>query len=342
MRGKFGVLAFAAVLTLPAGCRKGPAPADAGEKTTPAPDLPTPVRVATVGRRTLTEVVSAPGHTAALSQQKVRAPFAGTLLDARVLDGDVVRRGQVLATIVSRETEAALSGAREMQREARTPAEHADADRAVVLGERNLVRKAVVASADGPVLSHAAAAGDRVAEDQELFTIADSSTVVFLVDVGQVDLPRIRPGQPASVELGGGQNPIAGRVHSILPGANAVDFTGPVRIDLPPSSGRLPMGLFGTARITTGERPNSLVVPDAAVLKDDVTGISRVAAIVDRRLHWIEVQTGLKQDGVTEIRNGNLPDGSAVAITGMVGLPEGKTVSIAQASAPAAAKPAKP
>lgn len=102
------------------------------------------------------------------------------------------------------------------------------------------------------------------------------------------------------------------------------------------------MGLFGTARITTGERPNSLVVPDAAVLKDDVTGISRVAAIVDGRVRWIAVQTGLKQDGVTEIRSGNLPDGSTVAISGMIGLPEGKTVSVAPAAAPADAKPAKP
>jgi multidrug efflux pump subunit AcrA (membrane-fusion protein) len=61
---------------------------------------------------TLSEVVTGPGHTAALSQQKVRAPFAGTLVELRVTDGDTVRRGQVLGTIVSRESEAALAGAR--------------------------------------------------------------------------------------------------------------------------------------------------------------------------------------------------------------------------------------
>jgi RND family efflux transporter MFP subunit len=271
--------------------------------------------------------VTGPGHTTALSQQKVRAPFAGTLIELKVLDGDVVRRGQAVGTVVSRETEAALSGAREMLREARTPQERSDAERAVSLAERNIVRRAIVASADGPVLSRAAAAGDRVTEDQEVLTIEDSSTVVFLVDVAQTDLPRIRPGQPATVELGGGQKPISGSVRSILPGANAADFTGPVRVDLPPSAGHLPLGLFGTARIATGEKKDAVVVPDAAVLRDDVTGTSRIAAVVNGRVHWVTVQTGLRQNGVTEITAGNLPPGD-VAVSGMIGLPEGKTVSV--------------
>ena len=73
--------------------------------------------------RNLESLASAPGHTVALVQQKIRVPFAGTLVTLSVADGDRVRRGEVVGTIVSRDSEAALSGAREMEREANTPAE---------------------------------------------------------------------------------------------------------------------------------------------------------------------------------------------------------------------------
>ena len=310
-----------------AGCRKAESRSEEPAKAETAPDAPSPVRVAPISRRTLTEIVSGPGHTAALTQQKVRAPFAGTLVELRVSDGDVVRRGQQVGTVVSRESDAALSGAREMVREARSPAERADAERAVALAERNLVRRSLVASADGPVLSHAAASGDRVSEDQEVLTIEDSSSIVFVADVPQGDLARVRPGQRAAVDLGGGRTENAGTVHGILPSANPVDFTGAVRIDFP-GAARLPLGLFGSARIVVGERRDALVVPDAAVLRDDVAGTSRIALVSGNRLHWVPVTPGLRQEGVTQISGPGVPVEGQVVVSGMIGLPEGKSVAI--------------
>ncbi|MEP6801313.1 MAG: efflux RND transporter periplasmic adaptor subunit [Acidobacteriota bacterium] len=313
------------LLTL-AGCR-GRDTDDPPKPSAPAKDVPTAVRIARVSSASLSETVSGPGHTSALSQQKVRAPFAGTLLELRVTDGDVVRRGQAIGTMVARESEAALSGAREMVREAQSPAQHADAERAIALAERNLVRKSIAASADGPVLSHAAASGDKLAEDQEILTIADASSIVFLADVPQNDLPRIHPGQAASVEITGRPAAIPGRVHSVLPGANAVDFSGSVRIDLPGSAARLTLNLFGTARLTVGERPEALVVSDAAILRDDVSGTARLAAVVNGRVHWIDVRTGLRSNGATEVSGNGVTAGLPVIVSGMVGLPEGKAVA---------------
>jgi multidrug efflux pump subunit AcrA (membrane-fusion protein) len=214
-----------------------------------------------------------------------------------------------------------------MLREAATPTERRDAERAVALAEKNLVRKPVLANADGSVLSHAATGGERVSEDQEIITIADASTIVFLADVAQNDLAKIRPGQPAQVEIGGRPAPLAGRVHSTLPGANPADFTGVVRIDLHHVARQLALGLFGTARVTVASRSAALVVPDAAVVRDDVTGVSRVAAVVNGHAHWLAVTTGLKQNGTTEISGPDVAEGTVVIESGMVGLPEGKSVS---------------
>jgi multidrug efflux pump subunit AcrA (membrane-fusion protein) len=327
------LLLLALTLAVASGCGKKAEKegegAGASKAEAAAPDAPTPVVAAAVSARDLAVVVSAPGKTAALNQQKVRAPFAGTLTALTVSDGDRVRRGQVVGTVVSRESEAALSGAREMLRDSHSPAERADAERAVALAEQNLVRKPLMASADGAVLSHAASAGEKVSEDQEVLTIEDASTVVFVADVPQTDLAKIRDGQRATVQLGSDPRAIPGTVHSILPGANAADFTGSVRVDLPAAAARLALGLFGMARIVVGERPGALVVPDAAVLKDDVTGVTRVASIAGGKIHWLDVKPGLRQDGVTEIAGAPLQPGAQVAVSGMIGLPEGKTVAVA-------------
>ncbi|HLN58008.1 MAG TPA: HlyD family efflux transporter periplasmic adaptor subunit, partial [Thermoanaerobaculia bacterium] len=322
---------IAAVLLVAAACRGGSetkgkdVTASASEAT---PSAPTAVRVAAVAHATLPLTVSAPGKTAALAQQKVRAPFAGTLTDLKVADGDPVSRGQTLGTIVARESEAAVSGAREMLREASTPAERSDAERALALAQKDLIRRALVASWDGAVIAHTASAGDRVTEDQEILTISEAASLVFLVDVPQSDLSRIRPGQKATVELAGGRAPVAGAVHSVLPGANTADFTGQVRVDLPAAAATGPIGLFGTAHILIGERSGVAVVPDAAILRDDVSGVSRVCLVVDGKAHWTVVAAGVKDSGRTEIVSPPLADGQPVIVSGLVGLPEGKNVSI--------------
>lgn len=318
------MLTLVAVLT--AGCGKEP-----GTVSTPAaqdPAAATPVRIAPVTRTTLSAVVSAPGRTAALREQKVRAPFAGTLKELLVADGDTVSGGQVLGTIVSRDSEAALSGSREMVREAKSPAEKRDAERSLELAQMNLVRAALHASAAGTVVSHVANRGDRLTEGQEILTISDWGSIVFLADVPQSDLPGIRPGQSAVIELGGRPQSIPGVVYATLPAANAADFTAPVRIDLRGTSSRLPAGLSGMGRITVGQHPGVLTVLDAAILRDDVTGVSRVAVVEQDRARWIVVTTGLTEKGKTEITSGNLSEGRKAIVSGQVGLPEGSPVVI--------------
>jgi len=315
------------LLCLLLGCHKAPE-AGEGSRGGATPSAPTPVRVAPAEKATLPLFVSGPGKTAALAQQKVRAPFAGTLVSLSVSDGDPVHRGQTLGTIVARESEAALSGAREMLRQASTDAERSDAERAVGMAERNLVRKPLTASWDGSVLSHAASAGDRVSEDQEILTINDAGTTVFLADVPQSDLPRVRPGQEATIDLAGGRNPLIGSVHVVLPAANAGDFTGQVRVDLPKAAGSVPIGLFGSVRIRVGERADTTVVPNAAVFRDDVSGVSRLCLVAGGKAHWIDVTTGARDSGKTEIVSPALAPEQAVIVSGLVGLPEGKAVSI--------------
>jgi RND family efflux transporter MFP subunit len=310
------------------GACRGKAPEAGGPPLAAEPtvSVAVPVRVGAVARLTLTDEVTASGHTAALAQQKIRAPFAGTLTELAVTDGDRVHRGQELGAGVSRDTEAALAGARDMQRQARTDAEKADAARALALAERSLVRAAILAPSDGVVLSHSAVRGDRVSEDQEILTIADAASVAFLVDVAQSDLARIRPGQAVSVEIAGRPGRISGAVHDVLPGANTADYTAAVRVDLRGVDGVPPLGLFGTARITVAEHRNATVVPESALIRDDVTGTTRLVVVEKGRARWLNVSPGSRSGGRVEITAPPLDLGQIVVVSGQVGLADGAPV----------------
>jgi hypothetical protein len=49
---------------------------------------------------------------------------------------------------------------------------------------------------------------------------------------------------------------------------------------------------------------------------------------VNGKAHWIEVTAGIKDSGRTEIVSPPLADGQAAIVSGLVGLPEGKTIAI--------------
>lgn len=304
--------------------------AGSGEAVVPAA---TPVHAAVVRRSTLFVRVSGPGVTTAVQLDTLRAPFAGNLVEFQVQDGQSVSPGQVLGRIVSRDSAAALEGARSMVASAATPQDRADAERALELARRSLVAKAIRAGVDGVVVSHQVSAGALVAQDQELVAIAASSAIAFVVRMDQSDLARVRPGQAASVEIPAHPGKLSARVHGILPaapaGASQNDASAGVRLDFEgPARPRLP-GLYGTATIAVAEAREALVVPAAAVSRDDITGVTRVATITaGSRVHWVDVKAGIADGNQVQLVTPDFPLGTRVVTEGLVGLPEGAHVEV--------------
>ncbi|MGH7626939.1 MAG: efflux RND transporter periplasmic adaptor subunit [Gemmatimonadaceae bacterium] len=287
----------------------------------------TPVRVATAVRGNMARIVAGPGRTDALDVQKVRAPFTGTLEALHVSIGDHVRGGQLLGTVVAQASQAALAGAEAMSRAAATPAQRSDAARALELAKANIVQTPLRAPRAGTVVSRGASQGDLVSQGDSIVSIASAGSIVFLARIAQMDIARIRPGQHADVVFPGRPTPVRGVVHGLLP-ADTSAMTVPVRIDLLRGNA-LSIGLFGTTRITVGEASNVTIVPLAALLRDDVSGITRMAVVSGTDVaHWITVTTGLQQGDSVEITSPPLAAGERVILSGQVGLPEGSRVRV--------------
>jgi len=320
------------IAALLAGCTgqsddPGPARSKADLPVPPASDAATPVQVAAVTLDTLLVTVGGPGRTEALREGRLRAPFTGTLVSLEVADGDPVEAGQEVGFLVSRSSEAELEGARAMLDAASTPQAREDASRALELARKNLVRVPLRAPERGLVVSHGANGGDRVGEGDEILTIAGAGSIVFVAQITQGDLGRLRPGQPATVRLAEG-SVLAGRVHAVLPATSSRSLSASVRIDLPPESPR-ETGLFGDATIVVDRRRGVRTVPEEAVLTDDLAGTSRVAMLAeDGTAHWVQVTLGARDRHRVEIRSSEPEAGRRVMVSGLVGLPEGTRVRV--------------
>ena len=286
----------------------------------------TPVQMARVQRRNLRTIVTAPGRTAALIEERVRAPFVGTLTSLTVTVGDHVRRGQEIGAIVAQNSEAALRGAQAMMQSARTPAERADAERAVGLAERDLVHTPLRVGRPGVVTARSASVGERLSEGDSIVSVAASGSIVFIAEIAQSEVGGVAAGQLAEIALAAAPHPLGGIVHGILPPDTSSSSALRVRIDLPTGSPPI-VGLFGTAHVVVGERRNVPAVPSGAVLRDDITGVTRVAVVTPNdRAHWVEVATGISDSGWVEIVRPPLDPGMGVITSGQVGLPDSARV----------------
>jgi RND family efflux transporter MFP subunit len=326
-----GLAAFAA-------CSHGNDPASAGSSgsatndTTAADSLAvTPVHMTVVERGNIAITVTGPGRTDALDLQKIRAPFTGILTLLHVAVGDRVSANQVIAAVVNQPSQAALIGAEAMLGSASTPAQRSDAERALVLARQNLVATQLRTPRAGVVVSRGASQGDLVSQGDSILTIASAGSIVFVARIAQADLAQVRAGEHANVNLPGQQGAVPGVVHGLLPADTNSVMTVPVRIDfstnLQTAGAPIQTGLFGTAEIIVGERFAVPIVPAAAVLRDDISGVSRVALVAPSGLaHWVNVTTGATQGGNVEIKYPALTPGQRVILSGQVGLPEGSKV----------------
>ena len=334
-RAVHAAVAIIAVATVSACSRGAGAAADSTTSSPSQADggvAATPVHMASVSIGNIDITVSGPGQTNALDLQKIRAPFTGTLTSLRAVVGERVGAGQIIGSIVSQPSQAAVTGAQAMLSAASTPTERSDAARAVTLARQNLVATPLRVPRSGIIVSRGASQGDLMTQGDSIVSIAAAGSIAFIARIAQNDLAHVRPGQHATIVLPGGASPADGIVRGLLPADSSGGMTVPVRIDLQgsPLAAGAPVqpGLFGTARIIVGAHAQVATVPAAAVLRDDISGVSSIALVsADGKAHWVTVTTGASEGDRVEITAPQLARGQRVIVSGQVGLPEGSRVT---------------
>ncbi len=260
------------------------------------------------------------GRTDVLRRQRVISPVAGTISALNVLEGATVTPHQVLATILTRESQSAIAGAEALVRMARTPGQKAEAEQALELARSTENSVVVTAPWGGIVSSRSVNQGELVAENAELCTLVDLASVIFMAEVPLRDIPQIHAGMAARVHLTSlDGSDLPARVEALLPKADAQSQTALVRLrlDAGAATGLLRPDMGGTAGIVTGVHKNALLVPRSAVLRDDEKKTTSVVMVTPDSLALsVQVDVGAATDSVVEVRSGLLKPGMTVITEG--------------------------
>jgi cobalt-zinc-cadmium efflux system membrane fusion protein len=159
----------------------------------------------------------------------------------------------------------------------------------------------------GRVVDRKITPGLVVKEDEELFTVADASTLWCFVQIPEKDLPSVQVGSQAAITVGSlSQEEFPGRVDYL---ADTVDkatrtIRGRVRVDNPQN--RLKAGMFANIAIRAGER-KALSVPESAVLTANGEHFVFVEMSPGSFVKHI-IKPGMKGAGRVEVLDGLDPD----------------------------------
>jgi membrane fusion protein, heavy metal efflux system len=211
----------------------------------------------------------------------------------------------------------AISRAELQERQARLEVERADLDYAqnrlrllgaggaayLPKGSRSGAVFALRSPIAGRVVDRKVTPGLVIKEDEELFTVADTSALWCFVQIPEKDLPSVNVGSQATVTVSSlSPEEFPGRVDYL---ADMVDkatrtIRGRVRVDN--SGNRLKAGMFANVAVRTGQR-TAMSIPDTAVLAAN----GELFAFVEMapgayRKHLIK--TGEKGGGRVEVLEG--------------------------------------
>jgi RND family efflux transporter MFP subunit len=323
----------------------------------------------------LPQTLQANGSVAAWQEASVGAETNGwRLAGVRVSVGDVVRRGQLLASFTAdlasaelAQTRAAVAEAEATLAEAGANAQRArdlqttgalsaqqinqylTAERtaqarlqaqkaAAEVQQLRLAQAQVLAPDDGVVSVRNATVGAVVPAGHELFRLIRQGRLEWRAEVPASDLARIKPGQAVRVQATGGAV-LAGKVRMVAPTVDPATRNGLVYVDLPsgPAGAAAKAGMFARGDFVLGGGSGQTLPQGAVLLREGFNLVFVVGA--DGRVQQRKVELGRR----LEVTAG-LEAGARVVAAGGGFLADGDRVHVVapgaastQAARPAAA-----
>ena len=325
------------------------------------------VRVAAAGRHDFTIRVRVSGRIAppADRQASVSAPVAGRIQEVDAREGQLVRKGQVLARVDARpledavlSAEAALKRAqadsvfkhvvarrsRDLFEKGVTARQEAESDESTAVAaeaaaveaatglataRRNRGFAEVAAPFDGVVVHVLKHPGEQVdgTAATAIVEVAGLHPLEVAADAPSEALARIRPGDPAEVTVRSREKRTASvvRVSGALDAASVV---GGVRLRFTGGDPALALGSPVEVTFTLETLTGAVSVPKRAVRRG-TDGGAEVVRVVEGKAKASPVETGPEEGDLIAIRSGLKP-GEVVVVEEPLGLPDGTAVDVAR------------
>lgn len=306
-----------------------------------------PVETEAARRGTIARAVTVSGTVSPIRSVSVNSQLSGALLAVEAEEGDEVRQGEVLARLDDREIRAMLRSAEANLEVARSTYERSETLRAEqIITEAEFERdRAALAAAvaqveqlttrlgfatvespvTGVVTEKLVEAGHIVGPQTRLFTVAVVSTMVVQVNVSELDVVQLSPGDRVSVVLDAYPgNRYGGRIRRVFPAADPATRLVPVEVALDESAASdARSGFLARVTFALDRREDVLQVPTAAIVQR-ASG-EAVYVVNGDRVEIRPVTLGVTSEGLVEVRSG-LEEGEEIVVLGTNQLRDGATI----------------
>jgi membrane fusion protein, multidrug efflux system len=284
----------------------------------------------------------------------VIARVGGEVRRVLVEEGDRVREGQLLAAIDDRQLRLEVAQARaqlgKLERDYKRQVELHDKGLIAAgtleslrydldnlratqdLAQLQLSYTQIRAPFAGVIADRSVKLGQTLQPGTAVFRVTDPTPLKAEVFVPERELARLRPGQPAGMQV----DALAGRtfparVSLVSPTVDRKTATFKVTIEVEDPRGELKPGMFGRVGIVFERRPEALQIPRVALVEGD--GEAAVFVVQDGLAKRRAIRTGLTNAGSIEITDG-LSGDERVVVVGQNGLKDGNKVKVVTLDAP--------
>ncbi|HEU6449509.1 MAG TPA: efflux RND transporter periplasmic adaptor subunit [Verrucomicrobiae bacterium] len=257
------------------------------------------------------------------------APGAGVVAKVNVVAGQRVQKGDVLVELNSATTafdyaQTEVARQEKLFQQQNTSLKNWEDARA------QLASLEIVAPVSGTVTKLNVKPGQAVDVNTPVAEVIDLNHLAVTTKIPVTQAPELKAG--AEIEIGGAPS-VTAKLSFVSPAVDPADGTVSAWAALPAHNGLRP-GEFVPIKIVTETRTNCLAAPSDSVVTDE-KGNSAIALVHNDEATQTSVQTGLSENGWTEVSGTNLNAGDPVVTVGAYGLPAKTQIKIVNPSADA-------
>ena len=325
-----------------------------GEQHGFAPPPPV-VEVFTVVPETVRDTIVLVGQLESESSVELRPEIDGVIETIDFTEGQSVKKGDVLFHLRDSEQRAHVREAKaraklaeeifrrisllaEKEVSARVEFDKASAELEVAraeaeLREVELAKTRVRAPFDGVVGARLVSPGERVRRSTQLVRVDAIDRLQLVFAVPEIGVPFVHTGMPVTVTV----KPYPevrfdGEVFFVSPTLDATTRRLTLKAWVPNPDRKLAPGLFANLEVQLAERPNAIVLPDAAILVDQAGSfVWRIGS--DGKAVRAPVEIGLRKASRVEIASG-VSAGDRIVSAGTQKVTEGAAVVVAESDSP--------
>jgi membrane fusion protein, multidrug efflux system len=248
-------------------------------------------------------------------------PSAGVVTKVNIVEGQHVEKGDVLVELNSQ------AAAAEVERQKTLYAQQNTSLKNLQDAGTQLAMLQITAPLSGMVVRVNVKPGQAVDLTTVVAEVMDLNRLAVSAEIPSAEANDLKAGNPLEVLT---ETPVTTTLLFVSPNVNKDNDTVLIRALLPKNSGLRP-GQFVSLRMVTAVHTNCLAVPAESVVTDE-SGKSTISLVKNGEATQMPVQTGLRENGLVEVRAPELKAGDVVVTVGAYGLPEKTKVRVQNSS----------